>query len=64
VAYKPVYVLFILLRGTNGGRTAVGRTRQRQTTITYLISSRDICFGVSLHVLLELLLVAIIGSYQ
>jgi hypothetical protein len=25
-----VYELFILLRGTNGGRTAVGRTRQRQ----------------------------------
>jgi hypothetical protein len=25
-----------------GGRTAVGRTRQRQTTIAYLISSRDI----------------------
>jgi hypothetical protein len=30
VAYKPVYELFVLLRGTKGGRTAVGRTRQRQ----------------------------------
>jgi hypothetical protein len=32
MAHKLVHVLFILLHGTNGGRTAVGRTRQRQNT--------------------------------
>jgi hypothetical protein len=48
MAHKLVHELFVLLRGTNGplAERVRGRTRQRQTTIAYLISSRD--FGLFL----------------
>jgi hypothetical protein len=43
VAHNPVYVMFILLRGTCPleAERVGGRTRQRQTTIAVLISSKD-----------------------